>query len=51
VAIPNNDYARRKFILGRYGEDDMEDSKPITYISSTDNAVNISGNLVNWDNA
>lgn len=45
VSIPNNDYAQRKFILGKYGEE--EDSLPITYVSSIDSVVNISGNLAN----
>ena len=45
VEIPNNDYTRKKFIIGKYGED--ESNTPITYVSSTDSVVNISGNLFN----
>lgn len=44
VAILNNDYSQRKFILGLYGDD--EANTPITYVSSADSVVNISGNLV-----
>lgn len=44
VVIPNNDYSRRKFIVGRYG--DEKDNIPITYVSSVDSIVNISGNII-----
>jgi hypothetical protein len=44
VVIPNNDYSRRKFIIGKYGSEDND--IPITYVSSVDSTVNISGNLL-----
>ena len=43
VSIPNNDYSQKKFILGKYGEE--ETITPITYVSSVDSVENISGNL------
>jgi hypothetical protein len=45
VSIPNNDYSQKKFILGKYAAEDK--NLPITYVSSTDTIVNISGNLAN----
>jgi hypothetical protein len=47
VAIPNNDYTQRKFILGKYGEED--NGIPITYVSSADSVVDISGDLIDAD--
>jgi hypothetical protein len=44
VAIPNSDFSRKKFIIGRYGDNDS--SSPIAYVSPIDSVVNISGNLV-----
>lgn len=43
IIIPNNDYSQKKFISGKYVLDD--NTVPITYVSSTDSVVNISGNL------
>lgn len=50
VTVPNNDYSQKKFIIGKYVEDETENNTPITYVSQTDNVVNISGNLINWNN-
>ena len=48
VTVPNNDYSQKKFIIGKYVEDETENNTPITYVSQTDSVVNISGNLIDW---
>ena len=49
VTVPNNDYSQKKFIIGKYVEDETENNTPITYVSQTDSVVNISGNLIDWN--
>ena len=50
VTVPNNDYSQKKFIIGKYVEDETENNTPITYVSQIDSVVNISGNLIDWNN-
>ena len=47
VTIPNGDYTQKKFIDGKSSSD--EANTPITYISFTDNVVNVSGNLLSQE--
>lgn len=49
VTVPNNDYSQKKFIIGKYVEGEEENNTPITYVSQIDSVVNVSGNLINWD--
>ena len=44
VNIPEGDYAKQKYIVGKYASED--DASPITYISPTENIINITGNLI-----
>jgi hypothetical protein len=33
VTVPTNDYSQKKFIIGKYVEDEKENNAPITYVS------------------
>lgn len=44
VNIPMGDYTQKKFIVGKYAED--EGASPITYVSPLESVVNITGNLL-----
>lgn len=43
VSIPMGDFSQKKFIVGKYAQDN--DVAPITYRSAIDTIVNVSGNL------
>jgi hypothetical protein len=44
VSVPMGDYTQKKFIVGKYVNDN--DASPITFVSPLDSVVNMSGNLV-----
>jgi hypothetical protein len=49
ITIPQGDYTQKKHIVGKYTADSA--LKPITYVSPLETIVNITGNLLNADQA